>query len=241
MPMSETAPIDVPQYLHQGKIKITGRFVYGSNFTFLAQVSWQGESFDAVYKPTQGERPLWDFPEGTLAAREVAAFITNRMLGWQDVPPTVLRDDGPSGGGSLQQFVDLEGARHYFELEPGEKQQLRRVALFDLVVNNADRKGGHVLLTPEGRIWLIDHGVCFHHQPKLRTVIWDFADEPIPEPLLEVLQRLLDEWGSEQTRLQHLLSERELDAMRARVQRLIAAGHFPQPPQGRRAHPWPLV
>lgn len=233
----------VLEYLAQGEINITGRFTYGSNFTFLADVTHNGERRKAVYKPTEGERPLWDFPQGTLAAREVAAFEADRILEWGYVPATVLRRDGPSGGGSLQQFVDLEGARHYFELSESEKDILQPVALFDALINNADRKGGHVLLTPKGKIWLIDHGVCFHHQPKLRTVIWDFAGEPIPDNLLQSLEKFTAQLNREQprARLAELLSDRELTALAGRAERLREQGSFPEPPPGRRAHPWPLV
>ena len=233
----------VLQHLSQGEINITGRFTYGSNFTFLAEVTYEGELHKAVYKPSEGERPLWDFPQGTLAAREVAAFEVDRLLDWGYVPATVLREDGPSGGGSLQQFVNLNGARHYFELGENEKDILQPVALFDALINNADRKGGHVLLTPEGKLWLIDHGVCFHHQPKLRTVIWDFAGDPIPDGLLETLEQFMAQLDREQprARLARLLSERELSALAARGEHLLVEGKFPEPPPGRRAHPWPLV
>lgn len=232
------------QHLRHGDIEITGQFAYGSNYTFLASVEWQGEHMKAVYKPKQGERPLWDFPQGTLAAREVAAFEVNRALGWNYVPPTVMREEGPSGGGSLQQFVDLDHARHYFELTPQEKARLRPVAFFDALVNNADRKGGHVLLTPKDKIWLIDHGICFHHETKLRTVIWDFAGDPIPSELLEALKQfhhqLAEATDGLRRRLETLLSQREIRALEVRGTRLRERGTFPEP-HGRRAHPWPLV
>lgn len=232
------------QHLRSGEIEITGQFAYGSNYTFLATVEWQGQRMKAVYKPKQGERPLWDFPQGTLAAREVAAFEVDRSLGWNFVPPTVMREEGPSGGGSLQMFVELNGARHYFELTSKERARLRPVALFDALVNNADRKGGHVLLAPEGKIWLIDHGICFHHEAKLRTVIWDFAGEPIPKELLKALRqfqdRLLEATDGLRRRLGSLLSDREVRALKHRAEQLMDRGTFPEP-HGRRAHPWPLV
>lgn len=233
----------VLQHLAEGEVEITGQFTYGSNYTFLAQVTKEGQQHKAVYKPTEGERPLWDFPQGSLAAREVAAFEVDRLLGWGYVPPTVLREDAPSGGGSLQQFVNLEGARHYFQLTEQEKDRLRPVALFDALINNADRKGGHVLLTPDEKIWLIDHGVCFHHQTKLRTVIWDFAGEPIPGDLLQELERFAAELETEQARdrLAPLLSDHELTALSARAERLLESGAFPEPHPSRRPHPWPLV
>lgn len=229
--------------LAHGEIEIAGQFTYGSNYTFLAHVMADGEPLKAVYKPTGGERPLWDFPQGSLARREVAAYEVDRLLGWGYVPPTVLREDGPSGGGSLQLFVDLEGARHYFQLSEDEKEILPPVALFDALINNADRKGGHVLLTPDEKLWLIDHGVCFHQQAKLRTVIWDFAGEPIPEPLLADVERLRSQLRQERARrrLGPLLSEHELAALIERAEALLERGRFPEPHPTRRAHPWPLV
>lgn len=233
----------VLEQLARGEIEIAGQFTYGSNYTFLARVTAEGEPLKAVYKPTRGERPLWDFPQGSLAKREVAAYEADRLLGWGYVPPTVLREGGPSGGGSLQLFVDLEGARHYFQLTEEEKEILPPVALFDALINNADRKGGHVLLTPDEKLWLIDHGVCFHHQPKLRTVIWDFAGELIPEHLLADVDRLRSQLQQERTRsrLARLLSERELAALGDRAEALLERGRFPQPHPTRRAHPWPLI
>ncbi len=242
--MTEGSLDAILEHLTRGKMEITGQFAYGSNYTFLATVAWQDEHIKAVYKPKQGERPLWDFPRGTLAAREVAAFEVDQALGWNHVPPTVLREEGPSGGGSLQMFVDLIDARHYFELTPEESARLRPVALFDALINNADRKAGHVLLTPEGKIWLIDHGICFHHETKLRTVIWDFAGDPIPPDLLNALRQLegaLREGTSAlRGRLESLLSVREMRALERRAAQLMERGSFPEP-HGRRAHPWPLV
>ncbi|MFP3854375.1 MAG: hypothetical protein ACLFWD_08805, partial [Anaerolineales bacterium] len=132
--------------LSEGAFEIEGQFVYGSNYTFLVELTWQQHQLEAVYKPSQGERPLWDFPEGTLAQRETAAYEVCRALDWSYVPPTVLRQDGPAGPGSLQLFVELDPERHYFSMTEAEKERLRPVALFDVLINNADRKGGHVLL-----------------------------------------------------------------------------------------------
>ena len=179
---------DILKALTQRTFDVAGQFVHGSNYTFLVELTWQDWHLEAVYKPSRGERPLWDFPQGTLANREVAAYEVSRALEWTFVPPTVLRNDGPAGPGSLQHYVDLDPDRHYFNMTAKERQQLRPVAMFDALINNADRKGGHVLLGPDDHIWLIDHGLCFHQEPKLRTVIWDFAGDSIPPALIEQLR-----------------------------------------------------
>jgi hypothetical protein len=226
-----------------GELAVSGRFVWGSNYTFLVDVSHQGVELPAVYKPARGERPLWDFDQGTLSAREVAAYVTSHALGWDFVPPTVLRPNGPAGPGSLQLFVEADPERHYFAFSQAEKQQLRPVALFDALVNNADRKGGHVLLAPDGRFWLIDHGLCFHVEDKLRTVIWDFAGEPIPDALKQDLTRFRDGLAGDirlRTLYDPLLSEEELEALSVRLERLLAHGRFPTP-NSERPYPWPLV
>jgi uncharacterized repeat protein (TIGR03843 family) len=229
--------------LAEGQLALEGRFVYGSNFTFLVRVQRDGHSLQAVYKPSQGERPLWDFPEGTLAARETAAYIVSHMLGWDLVPPTVMRDEGPSGPGSVQLFVDADPDRHYFTMDEADKHRLIPAAVFDALINNADRKGGHVLFDSHDHLWLIDHGVCFHAQPKLRTVIWDFAGQAIPSALLEDLSALraqLEAGGSARRQLALLLTEREIDALLARALMLIQNGCMPTPGPDRH-YPWPLV
>jgi uncharacterized repeat protein (TIGR03843 family) len=229
--------------LSSGTIELKGQFVWGSNYTFLVQVTQGDETRPAVYKPARGERPLWDFPEGTLAQREVAAYVVSRALGWDLVPPTVLRPDGPAGAGSLQLFVDADPERHYFTFTEAEKQRLRPVAVFDLLINNADRKGGHVLLGESEHLWLIDHGVCFHAEDKLRTVIWDFVGEPIPRELLAALRRLrqalLDD-DALRTELGGLLAAEEVEALQGRADRLLRLKRFP-PPGADRPYPWPLV
>src|SRR5712691_10814787 len=163
-----------------------------SNYTFLSEVADPERTVLAVYKPRDGETPLWDFPEGTLCRREVAAYVLSRSLGWPSIPPTVLRE-GPHGPGSVQQFIRFDPTEHFFTLRETRLDDFRAVAAFDVVVNNADRKGGHCLLGEDGTIWLIDHGVCFAVEPKLRTVIWDFAGDPLPESLCRDLGRLEQE------------------------------------------------
>lgn len=230
------------EHLASGELQLEGRFMYGSNFTFLVQVQCPDTRLQAVYKPSRGERPLWDFPEGTLAAREAAAYLVSRQLGWELVPPTVMRDEAPSGPGSLQWFVDADPSRHYFTVEDTAKQRLLPAAVFDVLVNNADRKGGHVLFDTQDHLWLIDHGVSFHSEPKLRTVIWDFAGEPIPPPLLADLEAFQNGLRSGQLRdeLGGLLDKGEIDALGARAQGLLDQGRLPFPGPGRH-YPWPLI
>ncbi|GMR09555.1 MAG: SCO1664 family protein [Anaerolineae bacterium] len=229
--------------LRTGEISFQGQFAVGSNHTFLVEVNTVNGPMSAVYKPSNGEQPLWDFPGSTLALREVAAFKTSEALGWDLVPPTTLREDGPAGGGSLQLYLDVEPTRNYFTFSEGEKQLLRPAALFDVLINNADRKAGHVIHMPEGHIQLIDHGVCFHEEHKLRTVIWDFAGEAIPSALLRNLQALtskLEDQGTLSLELAGLLSSDEIRALRERNSWLFRESHFPEPgPQ--RNYPWPLV
>jgi hypothetical protein len=175
--------------LEQGELELKGQFLLGSNYTFLINIHHEGEEIPAVYKPQRGENPLWDFPEASLAWREVAAYLVSEALGFSFVPLTVLRADGPFGPGSLQQFIEYDPAYHYFTFSECDRQRLRPVVLFDLLVNNADRKGSHLLIEKDtNKLWLIDHGLCFHAKDKLRTVLWDFAGEPIPEELQAALR-----------------------------------------------------
>jgi len=229
--------------LASGAIRLEGQFVWGSNTTFLARLRRGAVELLAVYKPQRGERPLWDFPGGTLAAREAAAWHVSDALGWELVPPTVLRRDGPFGPGSLQLFLALDPQRHYFTFGDEEKERLRPVVVFDILVNNADRKAGHVLLGEDGHLWLIDHGVCFHVEPKLRTVIWDFAGQPIPARLLDDVDRFgrdLEGAGPLRSALTDLLAMEEVDALRRRATEIVETGRFPLPGPGR-PYPWPLV
>jgi len=238
----------IDQILHSLKtaeITLEGEFVHGYNYTFLVKVQPQeGESFMAVYKPQQGEQPLWDFPENTLAHRETAAFLVSQALGWELVPPTVYREDGPFGPGSLQLFVDHDPDHHYFNFSDEEFQSLRPVVLFDLLVNNADRKGGHMIFGEDGHLWLIDHGLCFNVDEKLRTVIWDFAGEPIPDDLCAALKEFRQKLEPNSEFLETLkihLDVAEIQALTARTERLLPCSQFPYPPQNRRAYPFPPV
>jgi uncharacterized repeat protein (TIGR03843 family) len=223
--------------LGEGDIELRGRLPWSSNATFLVTLCLDGTQMDAVYKPRRGERPLWDFPDG-LCHRELAAYRVSETLGWGLVPETLVRDDGPFGPGSLQRFVPSDFSQHYFTLVEREEHHdaLRQIAVFDLVVNNADRKSGHCLLGEDGRIRAIDHGVCFHSEPKLRTVIWDFAGEPIPESLLADLERVT----AQPVDLEGILTPREIQALSRRAGALVRLRRFPEPGPGR-PYPWPLV
>ncbi len=228
--------------LQQGNLTVQGEFLWGSNYTFLGQVELAGKSLQVVYKPTRGERPLWDFPAATLARREVAAYHISEALGWRLVPPTVYRRQGPIGPGSVQFFIEHDPEYHYFNFKEADRQRLRPVVLFDVLINNADRKGSHILIDKDNHLWLIDHGICFHEEDKLRTVIWDFAGEPLPDDLCGDLTRLHKELVSSAPLLANLknyLSGMEISALAERARHLIDTGHFPNPNPSRRFQPWP--
>ena len=228
--------------LARGKMELIGQFVRGSNTTLLVQVEEESHLVRAVYKPVKGEYPLFDFPDRTLAKRETAAYLLSEWLGWQLVPPTVFRKSGLLGAGSLQFYIEHDPNKHYFSMTTGERQRLKPVALFDVMVNNADRKGSHIVFDHTGRIWVIDHGVCFHVEEKLRTVIWDFEGEAIPANLLEDLeraQRSLQRGGELFERLHTYLSIAELHALEQRVRILLKTRTYPLLPADRRAIPYP--
>jgi hypothetical protein len=228
------------QTLEKGEISLQGQFLLGSNYTFLVTVHHDGQEFPAVYKPTRGEQPLWDFPEASLARREVAAYLVSEALGFGLVPLTVLRD-GPLGPGSLQQFIEYNPNYHYFNFKPADRQLLRPIVLFDLLINNADRKGSHVFFEKRTRrLFGIDHGLCFHADDKLRTVLWDFAGEAIPPDLLSALKTFRSALDLNlPADLEPYLSLDEIAALRARADALLAQPVFPQPPQDRRSFPYP--
>ncbi|MFM8794270.1 MAG: SCO1664 family protein [Acidimicrobiales bacterium] len=224
--------------LTSGEIEVIGRMPNSSNATLLVDVTCGEESTRAVYKPGRGERPLWDFPPG-LYRREVAAYELSRALGWNQVPCTVLRS-GPYDEGSVQLFVDFDPGEHYFsihESRPDLHDELRRMAVFDIIANNTDRKGGHVLLGTDGNVWGIDHGVCFSDDFKLRTVIWEFAGEDIPDTMLEPVAAVAETPPSTVT---DLLSPGEEDAMAERIEWLLENRVFPSP-GSRYEYPWPIL
>ena len=224
--------------LARGDITVKGRMPRSSNATFLVELALDGTTALAVYKPEQGERPLWDFPPG-LFRREIASYLLSEALGWSLVPPTAPRD-GPLGEGSLQLFVPADFRQHYFTLlEANEhRETLQRICLFDLVANNADRKSGHCLLVPDDRIYAIDNGLTFHAEPKLRTVIWDFGEEPITPALQEDLRRVLSD--DLPPALAELLDPDEQRALKRRARGLLRTGQFPVDKSGLR-YPWPLI
>ncbi|MBI3170375.1 MAG: SCO1664 family protein [Chloroflexi bacterium] len=224
--------------LRNGNYELRGQFMLGSNYTFLVDVHHEGATFKAVYKPSKGEQPLWDFPDNTLALREVAAYQLSEALDFHIVPVTVYREDGPHGPGSLQQYIEYDVEYHYFNFTVADKEKLRPVVLFDVIANNADRKGSHVFFEDVTRhLFAIDHGICFHEESKLRTVLWDFAGQAIPDELLAPLSSA----GSWFSRFEPYLSPGEIEALLLRAEELCSSKVFPRPLQGRRAYPYPPV
>jgi hypothetical protein len=239
--MPAAVPSDALELLTKGDIRPLGLMPRASNYTFLAEVGEGDRMVLAVYKPRRGETPLWDFPEGTLCNREVAAYELSRALGWPAVPPTVLRK-GPMGEGSLQLYVEADPREHFFTLREAGLDAFMPVATFDVVTNNADRKSGHCLCSEDGTIWVVDHGVCFSEEPKLRTVIWEFAGRRVPDHYVEDVRRVAGDLRSGALRdtLLDLLSAGEVNATARRAEALARAGRFPAPGHGR-AYPWPPV
>ena len=241
-PIIQRPPIATDRALRlltEGDVELKGRMPYSSNATFLVDVAHDGLDAQAIYKPVRGERPLWDFPSG-LAHREEGAFLMDSALGWNVVPPTVVRDDLPFDEGSLQLFMPANFEEHYFTLVPEGRfrPELQRICALDIVINNTDRKSGHCLLGTDGTIWAIDNGLSFHCQFKLRTVIWDFAEEELPDDVRRDLGHLLETGLPEP--LAAALSQQEVDATLDRTENLLAAGRFPSDGHGHR-WPWPLV
>jgi uncharacterized repeat protein (TIGR03843 family) len=232
------------EHLQYGQIDVTGQFMWGSNYTFLCDVSYKGQVLQAVYKPVRGEKPLWDFPNESLAGREVAAYLVSEHGDWKMVPPTVFRHEAPVGPGSLQGYIEHDPDYHYFQFSEQDKARVRPAVLFDVVANNTDRKAGHILVDSNGKLWLIDHGVCFHVEPKLRTVIWDFAGQALSEAEITQLTDLnikLQPDGPLYQQLCDYLNRREIQAIRARIGETLQAGTFPFPRQDRYSMPWPPV
>lgn len=239
MPSNELNPESkIVHALEHGDITIIGRMPHSSNATFLVSVQCGETSMQAIYKPLRGERPLWDFEPG-LHRREIAAYLLSQAMGINMVPPTVLRE-GPLGEGSLQLFIDADVEQHYFTIFEQRKDlhdQLRAMCVFDIVANNTDRKAGHCLLGLDDKIWGIDHGVCFAADFKLRTVIWEFGGEPLPDHLRAAIEPLIE---TVPLNIATLLSSDEVSALQERVQWLCEGGAFPIDRSGSR-YPWPLV
>jgi len=236
-------PFQLQHALQRGELELKGQFMLGSNYTFLVNVHYEGRDYQAVYKPSRGEQPLWDFPENTLALREVAAYLVSESLGLHFVPYTTLREDGPYGPGSLQQYIEYDPEYHFFNFSNADKGLLPPVVLFDLLCNNADRKGSHVLFEKgTHKLFAIDHGLCFHEEDKLRTVLWDFAGQPISDELLLPLASFLpspsptSNWRG---LLEPYLTPGEISALLARADSLLKSRKFPALPGDRRAFPYP--
>jgi uncharacterized repeat protein (TIGR03843 family) len=235
---------DTLRTLQEGELIISGQFMHSSNYTFLVQVRNGEQELPAVYKPQKGETPLWDFPAGSLCRREAAAFLVSEALGWELVPPTVFRKKGPLGKGAVQLFIKHDPELHYFSFPEEVRQRLKSAALFDLVLNNADRKGSHILLDEQGHVWLIDHGTCFHRDFKHRSVIWDYAGQTIPSDFIRNLQNLLTKLDEDKTLLKELgdyISKEEIHALKTRIKILVELNTFPHPEKNRRAVPWPPI
>lgn len=220
-----------------------GLIRWSSNYTLLLTVTHEDTSVLAVYKPQRGERPLWDFPDGTLCHRERAAFLVSTALDWRIVPPTVLRD-GPRGIGSMQFFIEHDPEYNYFSFDASLRPQLERVVLFDAITNNADRKGGHCIVDSQNHLWGIDQGLTFNVAHKLRTVIWEFAGQPIPKALLADVEKLCVQVSNSESELRRALSEllstQEINTFDARINRILKTGKFPKPGPGPN-YPWPPV
>jgi uncharacterized repeat protein (TIGR03843 family) len=234
---------DIHDLLEQGEIERHELVPSGSNYVFVLHLKTEsaGEGL-AIYKPERGEAPLWDYPSGALYKREMATCVIALALGWEMVPPMVVRD-GPYGVGTAQLFIEHDSRITFFNLRDSRTADLQRMAVFDAIVNNGDRKGGHCLLGVDGRIWGIDHGLTFHAENKLRTVIWDYADEPIPEELIGDVSRLQGCLESDRellAQLRDLITRQEVGALRQRVEGLLREPRFPKTGY-RRPVPWPPV
>lgn len=255
--------------LRTGRIEVKGRLVEASNATLFTTVEADGVCADAVYKPIRGERPLWDFPHGTLAGREVASYLVSRAAGWELVPPTVLRP-GPFGPGMVQLWVEVDAERELVDVvgpddvpdgwrrvlrardrfgDPAvlihaDRPELRQLAALDVVINNADRKGGHVLAGVDGAVYGVDHGICLHHEDKLRTVLWGWLEEPLPPDVVQGLERLLTQLRPRSgdgvaAELAEHLTRKERQALLDRADRLLVSGRYPCPSGDWPAIPWP--
>ena len=242
--VDDTAPATLSleealRLLRDGELGIEGRLLDASNATLYCTVTLDGVTAACVYKPVQGERPLWDFPDGTLAGREVGAYLVSQATGWDVVPPTVMRD-GPFGSGMCQLWVDVDEGVDLSELARSDHPDLRRMAVFDAVVNNADRKGGHLLPREDGRVQGVDHGICFSVEDKLRTLLWQWRGLPLTDEAVEVLSRVRAELeGGLGEALHELLTRREVRRTVERVDRLLTTRRHPQPSPDWPAIPWP--
>ena len=225
--------------LCEGEIDLEGRLLDASNVTLVGTIRTDTLVGECVYKPVAGERPLWDFPDGTLAGREISAFLVSEATGWGVVPPTVLRD-GPFGPGMVQLWMDGDESIDLAAFVRRDHPGLRRMAVFDAVVNNADRKGGHIIPMPDGHVYGVDHGICFSVDPKLRTLLWRWAGKPLPDDAVAMLERMADELrGDLGEQLHEHLTRKEVRATQQRVAELLRTGRHPEPSGDWPALPWP--
>jgi uncharacterized repeat protein (TIGR03843 family) len=225
--------------LLEGEIDVEGRLLDASNVTLVGVIRTGTLGAECVYKPVAGERPLWDFPDGTLAGREVSAALVSAATGWRIVPPTVLRD-GPFGTGMVQLWMDGDPEVDLAAFVRRDHPGLRRMAVFDAVVNNADRKGGHIIPMPDGHVYGVDHGICFSVDPKLRTLLWRWAGKPLPAEAIEVLEKLQDDLlGDLGEALHEHLTRREVRRTQQRVAELLRTRRHPEPSGDWPALPWP--
>jgi uncharacterized repeat protein (TIGR03843 family) len=243
-PWSPERP-DAVELLRDSDVEEAALLAAGSNYVYLLTLRHPraGTGY-AVYKPQRGEAPLSDFPDGTLYRREYAAYLVSEALGWHLVPPSVIREEGlPYGIGVVQLFIEHDPSQHYFNLREGRVDEMKRIALFDWITNNADRKGGHTLLASDGRIWCIDQGLTFHVDDKLRTVIWDFQGQPVPPDLAEDACRLGERLETDQALRSELLryiTSAELERLQYRIELVDRLRVYPPPPQYR-PYPWPMI
>jgi uncharacterized repeat protein (TIGR03843 family) len=229
---------EVRQHLLVGEIKISGRLVDASNATLFGSCTHDGNELSVIYKPIAGERPLWDFADGNLASREYASYLLSELIGWNLIPVTVLRD-GPFGEGMVQQWIDIDEDVDLALFYRTDDARLRKLALFDAIINNTDRKIGHLLPTKDGRVLGCDHGVTFHEEDKLRTVLWQWANLPLTDSEKLELTQLLGHLNLRTTEIVHLVTENEYQALIERVERLLSSGEFPAPSEDWPAVPWP--
>jgi uncharacterized repeat protein (TIGR03843 family) len=228
----------VIDHLLAGTLEVTGRLVDASNATLYGECTFNDEKMAVIYKPIAGERPLWDFPDGNLAQREYAAFLVSEYSGWKVVPPTVLRE-GPFGLGMVQQWIDIDESIDLAMYYREDNENLRRMALFDAVINNTDRKIGHLLPVVDGTLLGCDHGVTFHEDDKLRTVIWQFAMRELTDEEIETLGDLVASLQENSAEILQLITKIEFFALITRINRLIDSGSFPSPSEDWPAVPWP--
>ena len=260
---------EVALTLSTGSFEVVGRLVDSSNNALVVRTALGGQALTAVYKPAAGERPLWDFPDATLGRREVAAYLLSEHLGWGLVPLTVWREDGPGGPGMVQRWIEGDEATSFINLfgpqevpvgwfpilegrdatneavvlAHSDSPQLQRMAVFDVLANNADRKGGHLIATGESqveRVWAIDHGITFHTEPKLRTVLWGFAGRPLSAALLADVEAFVEDFSAFREQVSAHLDPDEVEVVRARARRLLESGEFPGPSGDGPAVPWPI-